>query len=125
MPTSDSSSRRPSSADSAAKTRPRAQASRLAPVPGLPFLGQDAHVYLVPVLAVAEDRLARPPLLDEPALLIRAQGTRVEFEDREGNAMECQPHEGVLEHQFRRLGPVAVPPSVCLLYTSPSPRDRT
>src|SRR5450759_330435 len=89
-------------------------AKRLATVSGFPFLSQDAHVYLVPVLAVAEDGLAGPPLLDEAALAIRVQGTAVEFEDRQGNAVQRQPREGVLEHQRRSLGSVAVPPRIAL-----------
>src|SRR5947207_3224123 len=80
----------------------------------LPIGVEDAHRDLVPVAAVAPDRVARPTLDREADLQVGLDRPLVELEHRQRDAVEPEDLEGMLEHELRRLGAVTVAPRVLL-----------
>ena len=69
---------------------------------------------LVPPPAVAPDRLAGPALDREAHPLVGPDRALVEREHRQGDPVQAERAEGVVDHQRGRLGAVAVAPGVVL-----------
>src|ERR1035437_5495202 len=94
--------------------RPPSAAISASSEASLPLIEQDAHVDLVPELAVAEDCLAGPTLNHEAALFIGADRASVEFKGGQSNSVQGQAREGMGHHEFCGFGAVALAPRVVL-----------
>src|SRR5688572_6068295 len=78
------------------------------------FAAEAVHVDLIPQLAAHHATLTASADLLEAGLLVSPDTCRVELEDRKHDVVEAEGGKGVVEHQTRRLGAVALAPAIGL-----------